>query len=102
MRSFGLQQFQEVINGQVSLTQDCPERAAVQFGVIGDHQLGERRITAQYDVAAVLPPEPESGPPERLDRVLSRDARQSTHTATSMASKDSSGMGSLSSSKARI
>ncbi len=95
-----LQERNEGLDRQARLSDDCPQRAAVEFLVVGHDQLRERRVSSEDDVAAFLPPEKETGPLERANALATGDARQLAHTATSRASKRSGGTARWSSSSA--
>jgi len=82
------------------LSQDGPQRAAIQLSVIGDDDLGKRIIAPENHVAALLPPEGEADFGECADAFPARDAWEFAHTATTNVSKRSSGTGRLSCSSA--
>jgi len=69
------------------LSNDGPERAAIELLVVWHYELGERIVTTQDDVASLLTLAVEAGLLQGLDATSSGKARQFAHTATSSASK---------------
>lgn len=100
--STDLQQCVELFHAEIGLPQDCPQRSAVEFFVIGHDELGKRIVATQDDMRAVLAFLIKAGFCERFDSVTAREPGQFAHTATRSVSKCSSGTGSLSSCKARM
>lgn len=73
----------ELFNADPGLTQDRPQRARIEFLVIGDDELRETLATPDHDMGAVLSFRIEADLAERLHAVAARDPRELAQTATS-------------------
>ena len=93
------QQPGEFLHAKPRLPDDCPQGAPVQLRVVGSDDLREGLVPANDHLAPMLPLQVEPHLAERFDAGSPRDPRQPGHTATTMASKRSSGTASPSSSR---
>jgi len=96
------QELQEFINAQPGVPDDAPQGPTVKLPVVGDHHLSKGFISAEYDVASLLPLDIESDSVEGLDALPTRDPGQHGQTATTSVSNRSSGTARPSSSKASM
>ena len=92
------QQPDEFLQAKPRLPDDGSQGAPVQLLVVGNDDLREGFVSADDHVATVLALQVEPRFPEGLDTGSPRCPRQTGHTATTMASKCSSGTASPSSS----
>ena len=83
----------EVLNAQLGLTDDGAQGASIQFFVVRNNHLGERIIAAQDNVTTALAYDTEAKPVQNGDAFLAGELGQLAHTATRIASKDSTGTG---------
>ena len=86
------QQLPEIVHAESGLTDDRPQRTAIQLPMIGDDDLGKGFVTPQYQMASVLPNEHEARAAKSTNALPARYSRQS-QTATTKASNVSSGTG---------
>ncbi len=96
------EEVEELLDRHVGLPEDGAQSTAVELPVIRNDDLGERIVPPQYEVAAVLALEDEARPTERLDAVAPGELGQLAQTATSRASRESTGTVSPSSSRLRV
>jgi len=66
----------EFLDGHPRLSNDRPERPAIQFLMVRYDELRERIIAPHNDVASLLSDDNEPGPSKRFDAFLTGDARQ--------------------------
>lgn len=81
----------EVLNAQLGLTDDRAQGAAIQFFMVRNNHLGEGVVAAQDNVTAALAHDTEAKPAQNGDAFLAGELGQLAHTATKIASKDSTG-----------
>jgi hypothetical protein len=98
----GSKQLDELFNSEICLSDDGPERAAIEDFVFRNNQLSKRIIPAKDEVASMLPEKLEANFPKRFRAFSARDNRERTHTARSNASNFSGGTGRRSSCSAVI
>lgn len=71
--------FDELLNTQVRLTDDRPQRAAIQFSMIRHDDLSERIIPAHYDMAATLANNTEAKTTQNSHTFLTGESGQFIH-----------------------
>jgi hypothetical protein len=92
-RVIDLKQPVEFLDRQPHMANYRSQCSAVQFFVIGNNDLGKGSVSAEYHVAPFLSLQDKPGLEKCSCAFPTRQPRQLAHTATSNASKRSSGTG---------
>jgi hypothetical protein len=98
----GSQKINQLFDTDSCLPKNGVQSPAVELPMVRHHDLSKGIISSQNEVTSLLPLEDKTGSSQGLRAFLPRDLGQPAHTATSKASRESSGTGNPSSSSTAI